>query len=61
MFSEFNIVDCHMSIKVHYYNYLDRVLENLDEQDQRFEQDIETMEDRQCTYISTLWILVDRK
>ncbi|KAK5649680.1 hypothetical protein RI129_000709 [Pyrocoelia pectoralis] len=51
MLSNFNILGCNMSIKVHYlYSHLDRFPENLgdlsEEQGERFHQDIKTMEDR---------------
>lgn len=51
MLSNFNILGCNMSIKVHYlHSHLDRFPENLgdcsEEQGERFHQDIQTMEDR---------------
>ncbi|KAK4873204.1 hypothetical protein RN001_015233 [Aquatica leii] len=51
MLSNFNILSCNMTIKVHYlYSHLDRFPENLGEfskeQGEKFHQDIKTMEDR---------------
>lgn len=51
MLSNFHILGCNMSIKVHYlHSHLDRFPENLgdysEEQGERFHQDIKTMEDR---------------